>query len=293
MDFDNTWEALVDPGKATDFFALAPHLRRGFIPGRSAWDLGQAWWLAELSRVIYRGEGRQGFLHAAGLQEQQFFTTGSTQCAIVRPETGDDFAILVFRGTDELRDWLANVRAVPVAWPQGGNVHRGFRRAFRKVWDEVVECMDSMDSVASGPTPWFYTGHSLGGALATLAASARPPVATYTFGAPRVGDPEFQQTLTTPLYRVVNHRDIVTTLPPRIEALGFVHGGQLRYIGSDGRLVLDPTEAEVAANRAAGERRLEDLADQRRWFDPHETLSDHAPVNYVAHLVRLLGEESR
>ncbi len=290
MELDNGWEALVDPGKATDFFAQSGRRRPAFGPDQSAWDLGQAWWLAELSRAIYCDQGRQAFLEAAGLREQQFFAAGSTQCAIVRPTAGDAFAILVFRGTSEFRNWLTNLRAIPATWPQGGKVHRGFRRAFRKVWDQVLRCMEAIESMGSGQTSCFYTGHSLGGALATLAASARPPVATYTFGAPRIGDRDFTATLTTPLYRVVNHRDIVTTLPPRIEALGFVHGGQLRYIGSDGRLVEDPTEEEVAANRATRQRRLEDLADRRRWFDPHETLSDHAPVNYVAHLVRLLDQ---
>ncbi|MHC4079385.1 MAG: lipase family protein, partial [Planctomycetota bacterium] len=154
MDFDNGWEALVDPGKAADFFALSGRRRPDFVPDRSAWDLGQAWWLAELSRVIYCGEGRQALLQAAGLREQQFFTAGSTQCAIVGPEAGDAFGILAFRGTDELRDWLANLRAVPAIWPQGGNVHRGFRRAFRKVWDEVHECMESGSSMGAGQTPW-------------------------------------------------------------------------------------------------------------------------------------------
>ncbi len=51
---------------------------------------------------------------------------------------------------------------------------------------------------------WF-TGHSLGGALATLAAGRyeRAPE-VYTFGAPRVGDGEHVKSLDTPVYRFVN-----------------------------------------------------------------------------------------
>ncbi|MHC4400110.1 MAG: lipase family protein [Planctomycetota bacterium] len=283
MQFDNGWDALLDPGKATDFFALSH--RPQFDPDLSEWDLGQAWWLAELSRTIYRRDGRAEYLRRVGLREHRFFEEGSTRCAIVRPLGGRDFAVLVFRGTDQLRNWLTNLRAIPADWPSGGKVHRGFRRALRKVWDEVRQGLEAIDA------PCFYTGHSLGGALATLAASARPPVAAYTFGAPRVGDREFVASLRSPLYRVVNHRDVVTTVPPPVEALGFVHGGGLRYIASDRRLLVDPLEEEVAANRSAGDRLLNDLADRRRWYHPHEMLSDHAPVNYVAHLVALLRQD--
>ena len=98
MDFDNRWEALLEPGKTTEFFTLAP--RPNLDPGQSAWSLQNAWWLAELCRWVYRNDDRGLMLADAGLREQQFFSEGATQCAIVRPHEGEgftDFAVLVFR----------------------------------------------------------------------------------------------------------------------------------------------------------------------------------------------------
>lgn len=43
--------------------------------------------------------------------------------------------------------------------------------------------------------PVFYTEHSLGAALATLAAARRAPKAGYAFGSPRVGNQAFTSTL--------------------------------------------------------------------------------------------------
>ena len=65
----------------------------------------------------------------------------------------------------------------PTSYPRAG-----FRTALEDVWPELETVLDKVAQ------PIFYTGHSLGGALAMLAASRRPPLALYTFGAP-VRDP--------------------------------------------------------------------------------------------------------
>ncbi|MCP4020862.1 MAG: lipase family protein, partial [Desulfobacteraceae bacterium] len=108
--------------------------------------------------------------------------------------------------------------------------------------------------------PLFISGHSLGGALATIAAKELYHkggiAACYTFGSPRVGDAEWISSIKTPFYRLVNAADCVTMLPPGDEIItliswifgflgrvgewikswllsnfqGYLHGGNMRYL---------------------------------------------------------------
>lgn len=268
--FDNSWLALLRPGNADDLFA--PSLP-AFAPDRAEFDRGNALWLAELSRWVYRDGDRAPALARVGLSERAFVECGGTQCALVEPNEGPPFTALVFRGTDQLRDWLANVQAVPRRWPRGGLVHRGFLRALLRVWrplrTHLVGC----------PGPLFVAGHSLGGALATLAGSALRPRAVYTFGAPRVGDAAFGATLRAPLFRVENRSDLVTRVPPAGPPWFFQHAGTACRIGDDGQLRVGGADGGGGEQVPAGDR---------RWFDPAPFLSDHAPVNYAAALRRLV-----
>ena len=79
--------------------------------------------------------------------------------------------------------------------------------------------------------------HSLGGALATIAAKKLSHkgglAACYTFGAPRVGDEEWIENIKTPIYRLVNAADSVTMLPPGTETITIISwiSGWIPYIG--------------------------------------------------------------
>src|SRR6185369_11657761 len=94
-----------------------------------------------------------------------------------------------------------------------GRVHHGFSSALKHTWGKVERLVEALDD-----KPLFLTGHSMGGALAVLAACrlaklGRPPVATYTFGSPRVGDRAFCAGYRLPTYRVVNGLDLVPEMP--------------------------------------------------------------------------------
>jgi len=87
----------------------------------------------------------------------------------------------------------------------------------------------------------FFTGHSLGGALATLAASRwnTPTTHLYTFGSPRVGGKKFIQSFVFgERYRYRNNNDIVTKVP--FEILGYKHvsgeGGNFIYFDINGNV---------------------------------------------------------
>lgn len=262
MEFDNSWRAVLNPGVANEYFHPPP-AGAAAVPEFTA---ANAWLLAELSRLVYRNDGPDGaasrdrILAGVGLRERCFFDRRATQAALVEPrgEATPRVAALVFRGTDGLEDWRANLTLLPAKGPNGGAVHGGFKSALDDVWDDVDEALDGLEG------PVFYTGHSLGGALAMLAAARRPPLAVYTFGAPRVGNARFSETLAgVPCYRVVNRRDRTPTQPPDV-GLRYRHAGELRALS-------------VGAP----------LPGRRRWFDPPGFLCDHAPVNYVARLERL------
>lgn len=296
MDFDNSWDALLNPGEATWFFVN--HNNAPFEISATGFSKINAWWLAELSRLIYKNDSpagaRQDFLAPVGLRELEFFETpagnlANTKCALVTVSdpARPPFAVLVFRGTADLKNALTDIEDVPIAWEQGGQVYAGFLNALNTVWQRIETTLNELDC------PLFYTGHSLGAALATLAASRRPPRALYTFGSPFVGDAVFTETLrNVPAYRVVNNRDVVATLPPHLP-IGFrpTHAGELHYFGHDGRMLVNPSQRDVEADW----RQL-DTANplHTNWLShfinpaPPEFLSDHTPVNYVAQLARVL-----
>lgn len=273
--FDPSWQALLRPSDADDLFS--PPLPE-FVPDGAAFSPGNALWLAELSRWVYSDGERTAALRRVGLDERARVDRGGTHAAIVEATTGPPFTALVFRGTDQLRDWLTNVQAVPRRWPRGGRVHRGFLRDLLRVWRPLRAHL----AVCRGPL--FVAGHSLGGALATLAASALRPRAAYTFGSPRVGDAAFAATLQAPLFRVENRRDLVTRMPPAGPPWQFQHAGTTCRIGDDGRLRFGDAGGDGDGDPDDGAARP---AGSRRWFDPAPFLSDHAPANYVAALRRI------
>ena len=132
-------------------------------------------------------------------------------------------------------------------------MHKGFEAAVDSVWDEIERELNVLSC------PLFYTGHSLGAALAVLAASRHAPQAVYSFASPRIGNEAFVASLAdVPVYRVVDDEDAVTSLPPKL--LGFRHVGALQLLRAPGR-------------------------DGSFWQDffagPPKPLADHAPVNYV------------
>lgn len=292
MNFDNSWDAVLKPGKATVFFDVLGQTK--FEPGATSYNKLNAWWLAELCRLIYREEAdetnkatpptRQQVLDKVQLDEVAFFNEGATEAALIKPKdaAAGQFAALVFRGTTDATDWLTDFKVIPDTWAGQGLVHKGFGDALAQVWDKVGTALK--DNVPSD-CPLFIAGHSLGAGLATLAASLLQPHAAYTFGTPRVGDNDFGATLAGGhVFRVANNRDVVTTVPPPGP---FHHFGELHYITHDGGMLVNPDEETVARDRLKRDRFSFSSIDWKNLFKTApEPFADHAPVNYVAHLER-------
>jgi triacylglycerol lipase len=256
-----TWNDLLKPGEASDFFsrALPP-----FDPAITQYNATNARWLAELCRLVYRDADRSEFLRKAGLEELRFFSAKGTQAFLVRATSEPRFAAMVFRGTDDLNAWVTNLMFWKTPLGHGSQVHQGFQDALDAIWPDVRDALDNVG------VPFFFAGHSLGGALATLAAARRQPRALYTFGSPYVGNRTFVEALARiPIHRVVDAHDIVPTVPPA--ELGYAHVGELHVLK-------EPKEIfkfdSLEKFRALVERAVE----------PPEFLADHAPINYVSRI---------
>jgi predicted lipase len=207
--------------------------------------------------------------------------------------------VVAFRGTAQIQDWLTNL-AVAMRWDAelGGNVHKGFAGALDSVWNQIQSLLNQLED--ADQTIWV-TGHSLGGALATLAAKrmAPPfkPFAIYTYGQPRVGDLAFSKAFKLLEFRFVNNRDIVPTVPPRFIPGAFppafyTHVGTLEFFDADGNLVLKTGE-ELGVFPELLDA-LGPLADQEmeaKRLIAHG-LRDHKLANYIKCLKQALPDEN-
>lgn len=191
------------------------------------------------------------------LELKETFDRNGTQAIIA---ANSDFAVLAFRGTEagSIKDIKADARAIVVACPSGGNIHSWFNDAYNEV---AIDIQNRLDEDDLKDLPLYITGHSLGGALATVATKKISHLrggiaACYTFGSPRVGDERWVGNIKTPIYRLVNAADCVTMLPPGDETItvigwlaqwvpyvgkpvraflltkvnGYLHAGNMRYI---------------------------------------------------------------
>ncbi|MGD0382749.1 MAG: lipase family protein, partial [Thermoguttaceae bacterium] len=167
-----------------------------------------------------------------------FFTCGQFRGLVGSLEKS---ALLAFRGTQSIGNFLTDADTLFVSqFPYPGRVHCGFARAVEEVWPEVRRILGSPSSAR----PLWVTGHSLGGAMATLAsvrlASDGYNVrAVYTYGSPRVGDRLFRDSYSLANYRFVNDNDLVPHLPFR---WCYKHVGNLRLLNNKG----DLTEEQAA-----------------------------------------------
>jgi hypothetical protein len=148
---------------------------------------------------------------------------------------GRNAVILAFSGTDPVV-WETLAADFNILLTPDKNTHSGFQAAADALQPEIRQAIER--SRQSG-RPLFIAGHSLGGALAALAAKfavseGAKPRAVYVFGMPRVGGQEFQAAYNKSLgpvtFRFVHGLDIVARVP--MSTLGFRHIGRVTQCGS-------------------------------------------------------------
>ncbi len=208
------------------------------------WDAAVS--LVNSCQLAYKAEDAVRFTwgEEPGIDVLQVFSSGPTQGYVVE---GAGFVLCAFRGTDTLGDWFTNIGTAKLQRPYG-TVHRGFFVAYARV-ERLVRGYAGR-AKERGKVFWL-TGHSLGGALAQIAAqeiaNSYGRAGLCTFGQPRTVNADANRRLTGSLefsyHRVVNSEDLVTRVPPN-----FGHTGRLIHFDPMGR----PRNALGAAIESEG-----------------------------------------
>lgn len=188
-------------------------------------------------------------------------------------ETADEIWV-TFRGTANAKNALADLKAyttgdlsplMPVSADEvagrsccstlrkrrkgGVRIHSGFHGSFGRLSTALLPIIERL---GAGGRPVVITGHSLGGALATLCALAVRcrlglRVSLITFGSPRVGNRVFRSLFSEHIvaaWRCVNAGDPVTSVPAA--CMGFVHVGTPVLLNdTNGDLVPRPNDFEL------------------------------------------------
>jgi triacylglycerol lipase len=231
---------------------------------RNALFLARACELAYLAEAV----GTPRFRSELGL-EARLISVDNTQVYVAE---NDQAIVVAFRGSeapttlDGLKDWLLtnanNYLILPegqsgtefVAAGVGARFHRGFLDALAMVWEPLFAAVDQ--ALKSKERPLWVTGHSLGGAIALMAAwrfqrNFLSVQEIITFGAPMIGNDTaakaFEREFSGKIYRYVDLEDVVPHLPS-VSLLANAYMHCLNEVS------LSP--AEVAAAAAAGLKAL-------------------------------------
>lgn len=226
-----------------------------------------------LVQTTHPGHNLQFFSGGEFVLEGKAFVEGSTQVFFARHKTLP-VLIVSFRGTEpnKWHDIAADGKAWKTkltkhGWPDGwGSVHSGFQAAFESIGPLMREKLKEYEG--SGVGIWI-TGHSLGGALATMMAAdvfRRQKTGedfdlrgVYTFGSPRVGNNAFHKQFSgaamqskTRVVRFRNGDDTVTAIPGIIE---YKHVGTLAHLG-EGTLKFPKGDPDYAGIGAVGDHNM-------------------------------------
>jgi hypothetical protein len=241
--------------------------------------------------------------------------------AFVSADFHSRIAVLSFRGTEvgtgNNLDLLADMAVAPVAFNESlhWRVHGGFYNNLHSVWLRIVskleELLPKVDYI-------FFTGHSLGGALAVLAAAEiylnqndREPQSyaalrekfcgLYTYGQPMVGNERFadecEKRFGHLTFRHIYHKDLIPVLPPKTSG-NFCHFGQEFHVSEENTWALTDIESSQVSTLLfslplAG---IALLAKHFPWSKrvplPH-SLGDHLPYYYLDVAIQSVIGEAR
>lgn len=164
--------------------------------------------LAGLCNALYRPPWPKGYWN-------HIWSDAACFCA---HKVSDDTDVIIFRGSDDVLDWLNDFDAAPFVDPVLGMVHCGF-------WKPVSVMLPQLDAVLTQPKT-IIIGHSLGAARACLygahlTVKGHTPVEIVVWGCPKPGFQKLADILApVPLRSYKNLNDPVTTVPDYIAEIG-------------------------------------------------------------------------
>ena len=145
----------------------------------------------------------------------------------------------VFRGSNEVMDWLHNFLICKKELKENCYVHLGFYKSLTSNYLLQILTNDMKNLISKYENyEIFITGHSLGGGLSTLFGYLMSDIidkniTVITYASPRVGNYEwcndFNCKNNLRLFRIVNKRDIITAVP----YIYFYHVGNYIYIDEE------------------------------------------------------------
>ncbi|PXF48297.1 Lipase [Gracilariopsis chorda] len=227
--------------------------------------------------VYYHGTEKENKLKLEGnslpVKIKEFLHDKNTDTKAIIAESSDRI-IIAFKGTSSTQNLRTDIkvlyrslnqvlgirnsgelenRLMPWLDSRGfkrAKVHAGFADAYYSIRKELREILTAF--YREKERPLLFTGHSLGGALATLCSIDAlihlgipgRKIAVSTFGSPRVGNTAFQEFYDSHIlmhWRIVAGGDIISRLPK----LGYRHVGKKVILTSSGELFIDPSALEM------------------------------------------------
>jgi hypothetical protein len=243
--------------------------------------------------------------------EAKLFSVDNTQVYVGR---NDRDLVVAFRGSqapttlDGLKDWLLtnanNFLVLPegrigtdfAAAGVGARFHRGFLQALDDIWEPLFREVESAQ--AQKERRLWVTGHSLGGALALLAAwrfvqNVMAVHQVYTFGAPmacnEIGAQAFLRELPGKIFRYVDEPDPVPLLPTvSLIANAYCHCQSEVYLG---------TKAATAAGLVSqfpqlGAKAVEGLLNATLIDELWDQVRTRVDAHMIASYLRRIAERS-
>lgn len=224
-----------------------------FDPDTTRYTGENAFFLTDCAKLAYEDQASiKQVMDQMNFSNFKFFgeKSKSTQAFVAG---NDKIIIVAFRGTEKkIKDFLADAK-LRLEDGSVGKVHRGFQDALHEVWGDAVGDEDMrlyLKQIQDKQQTIWFCGHSLGAALATLAAAeyilkdnnkdSSVVNGIYTIGLPRVGNDDFAEgfdaVLADKCFRFVNNNDVVTQNPLPGLVFKYTHVGHQLYIDSDGIL---------------------------------------------------------